>query len=789
MKNVVFESVKLQNFRCYEEMEFSFVPNRFVMVTGPNGSGKSTLVADSICYALYDMTAKGKKGDSILRKRNPKDCSVIFKFSIDENQYEIRNYRKHKEFGDEKILLLNGKDITETTRKQTNEKIINILMPPDVFLNCLLFSQYVGKSITTLAQGGQRDILDKMLGFEKYDVYQKSYKDERDKNSSLIEQFSSMILLQETNVNNVGFILENEEHRKEELDERHKVKMRGLQEEISKLLEKQMKNVPKISEIEKVNKEREQVQYELMTLGNREEQLIEKKNEELTRLTEKLKIEESLKIEELKLSNEKNLHERETSLVNKNNEFSTIKNKISTENTNLKNKYLIEKEKINSGYKEPLESLSNKISELGIYSQKCSTEKSSHQKSLKKLLDDIHDMQVKIDYENPICYACGQEIKDTSLDRIKKKLEEKKKEYQIEINEISKYNQLVESTKLKITECEKAKDALDNKLNLELKNLEEQKSKKVEELKNDYETCIAVFGKEIKIIERKVEEVKNFLQSKIAEVKVEFEEKKRDNSIKITDKYNEQISVLNEEHKKKNVIFEQVLEKLKELTSLKKEIEDNKVWIESKEEELSLLKKNYNRDLEEMNLNIKKIEQSKIESSTKLSDLIQSNNECVQRSNIISFWNTAFSDSGIRSILLDESIPILNTKAKELSALTDTIRVKFDSQKSLKSGDMRNKFSINCIQIKNLTDDRDDFSAGEGRIVDLICLMSFRYLLERMHDTSFNVLLLDEILDALDPDNVQVVLNMIRKMSDEHCVVLISHTLRDWVECDEHLTL
>ena len=138
---------------------------------------------------------------------------------------------------------------------------------------------------------------------------------------------------------------------------------------------------------------------------------------------------------------------------------------------------------------------------------------------------------------------------------------------------------------------------------------------------------------------------------------------------------------------------------------------------------------------------------------------------------------------------MDEAIPILNEKSRELSNLIENIRVRFDSQTQLQSGDMRNKFAVNVIQTKNLTDDRGDFSGGEGRVVDIITLLSLRYLLERMQNISFNILLLDEVLDSLDETNVDMVLNMIRELSSQYCAVLLTHTWKDRIECDEHLPM
>jgi DNA repair exonuclease SbcCD ATPase subunit len=52
-----------------------------------------------------------------------------------------------------------------------------------------------------------------------------------------------------------------------------------------------------------------------------------------------------------------------------------------------------------------------------------------------------------------------------------------------------------------------------------------------------------------------------------------------------------------------------------------------------------------------------------------------------------------------------------------------------------------------------------------------------------------NILMLDEILDSLDPENSTTAVELVRKLSDNQCVVLISHTLRNFIEADESLVL
>jgi DNA repair exonuclease SbcCD ATPase subunit len=789
MKNVIFESVKLTNFKCHEEIDFNFIPNRFVMVTGPNGSGKSTLIADSITWACYDQTAKGKKGDSILRKRNPKDCSVIFKFSIDEDRYEIRNYRKHKEFGDEKFLFLNGRDITEASRKQTNDKIVNILMPPDIFLNCLLFSQYIGKSITALPQSGQRDILDKMLNFERYNLYYDLFKEENKRVSNSLKEIEFKLSQYENNLTNVLEMETTEKERKVNLESRYEEKIKEIEEEISRLKIYQEKLIPSTLGYEESEAEKTRIISELGSLEKQIEQLEEKRKKELDELSKNIRDEKAAKLSELEISTGKEKHEIELQINSKKSYISTFKEKVNKENSNLKNEYLSKRDQTNLKYKKIIDSVDSELLEIKLKITKVVNNISSSTKVISTLFQDISFIKKKLDSETPICYFCGQEIKEKSLEVVKSNLKEKETEYREEKNNL----EVLDSNRSQLTIEENTilerKDGILQEQEEELSEIEIWKDEKVNELADRYKDGLSVIEGELFALDVKRTEILSTINKTTKEIEETYNSVFDEKKIKIYSNY----SKIEKELQDKIVLQESLLEKveykIKEFKTIKEELERCKTWVLAKEKELLTTKLSYKNDKKEVD-----------DSIIKLTGIVDKNKEDIEKSkaekveleartNIVSFWSKAFSDSGIRAVLLDESIPILNEKAKELSLMTDNIRVKFDSQKSLKSGDMRNRFYIQPIQTKNLTDDRDDFSAGEGRLVDLICLMSLRYLLEKMHGARFNVLLLDEILDALDPDNVTVVLNMIRKMAEDHCIVLISHTLRDFIECDENLSL
>jgi DNA repair exonuclease SbcCD ATPase subunit len=107
MRNLVFKSLEIKNFKCHQELDFDFSKNRLVLITGKNGKGKSSLFS-ALEWVLYSECSNGMTGDSIVRKKSKKDCSVILKFSIDDDEYEIKNYRKHSKFGNSKLLYKNS---------------------------------------------------------------------------------------------------------------------------------------------------------------------------------------------------------------------------------------------------------------------------------------------------------------------------------------------------------------------------------------------------------------------------------------------------------------------------------------------------------------------------------------------------------------------------------------------------------------------------------------------------------------------------------------------------------
>jgi DNA repair exonuclease SbcCD ATPase subunit len=96
----------------------------------------------------------------------------------------------------------------------------------------------------------------------------------------------------------------------------------------------------------------------------------------------------------------------------------------------------------------------------------------------------------------------------------------------------------------------------------------------------------------------------------------------------------------------------------------------------------------------------------------------------------------------------------------------------------------KTRFPIWRVALSYLSE-LSELSAGETRLANIIILLSLRHLLEEMTNTSVNILLLDEILDSLDDDNAMVAIEMIKELSSDYCIMLITHTLKSWIQADE----
>ena len=140
-------------------------------------------------------------------------------------------------------------------------------------------------------------------------------------------------------------------------------------------------------------------------------------------------------------------------------------------------------------------------------------------------------------------------------------------------------------------------------------------------------------------------------------------------------------------------------------------------------------------------------------------------------------------------MLIDESIPFMNSKISYYMDLISGGRyiVSFDTLGETKGGEIRDKISIHFLDTETQNDCIQTASGGQERVIDVGTILTLNDLQALMYDTTFNILIFDEIFDSLDEENTEKVSSLLRAVSRNKSVNLISHAHVNQIEPDRTL--
>ena len=129
------------------------------------------------------------------------------------------------------------------------------------------------------------------------------------------------------------------------------------------------------------------------------------------------------------------------------------------------------------------------------------------------------------------------------------------------------------------------------------------------------------------------------------------------------------------------------------------------------------------------------------------------------------FWEEGFSNRGLKSFIIESVTPQMNQSAKLYSrALGGNIDIEFNMQKALKSGEMREKFSVEAInRYGSLTYEGN--SNGERRLIDAIVMFVLGDLAASRSNKRFSILILDDVFEKLDELICESIINVLRAMT------------------------
>lgn len=175
---------------------------------------------------------------------------------------------------------------------------------------------------------------------------------------------------------------------------------------------------------------------------------------------------------------------------------------------------------------------------------------------------------------------------------------------------------------------------------------------------------------------------------------------------------------------------------------------------------------------------IKKLEETLKENEQSIIDHNKNLEEFDSQLESLQFWLTAYSNQGIKSLILDDITPFINTRMhKYLSVLSGgTIEAEFSTQDKLKSGEYREKFTLN---IKNSVggDKYASNSDGERRRVDIAVNLALQDLLATRSTKPINIAVYDECFDSLDDVGKERIIEVLTSL-DRDTVLVTTHDSR-----------
>jgi len=374
---------------------------------------------------------------------------------------------------------------------------------------------------------------------------------------------------------------------------------------------------------------------------------------------------------------------------------------------------------------------------------------------INSLKERISEIKTNVtDNDISLCPTCDQEIG-----------EKKKEELQ---QKVLNYQKSIES-KLIVK-----KEIIERIKNLEEEYKFETEKINLQQLK-DLDIILTEEKDNLSLVDNRLIEVLLVLKNKSQELIKQYSD---ENIIK-----RKQLEIEAEELKKEN----------EKLQDIKNKVKDLEISISSNINNIKMLEGNITQKESEI-FDDKQL----IGYKNKIKDL---NNELKQISNkrksisdnlpILEFWKLAYSPNGIPAMLIDESIPFLN---KQVAYYLDKIArgrytVSFDTMSAIKSGEFRDKISVNVLDNQTKANSRIQLSGGQARLIDIATILTLNDLQCDVQDVSFNILLFDEIFDSLDDSNIGYVSNVIRTLTQDRFVSIISHRHIDQIEADEYLNL
>lgn len=201
---------------------------------GSNGSGKSSAIVESVVYGLFGQTTKNLKADQIINNKNKCDCYVELSFNISQDEYVIRRYREHSEFGNKLVFEKNGVDVSKEKIRDTQDMIeATIHIGFKSFVSSIVLSQERIANFAETEPIERKRILENLLMFEFISKYHKGVKEILRKINPQLEILNMSLNEKRKTTNVLTNNLISYVDRFEEVEQAKRTKIEMLQEQLA----------------------------------------------------------------------------------------------------------------------------------------------------------------------------------------------------------------------------------------------------------------------------------------------------------------------------------------------------------------------------------------------------------------------------------------------------------------------------------------------------------------------------------------------------------------------------
>jgi DNA repair exonuclease SbcCD ATPase subunit len=726
MRDIVFHEVGMENFGPYvEPMVLTFENDKLTLITGPNGIGK-TMSLEALPFTLFGETCKKAKGDDVVNTRTGRNCHTWVKFSINADNYQVDRYHKYTKLNNTVTISKNGEEPYKKGHREVLPEVEKLICSKKSFTNTLMFGQKVKDFFTDLIDSDKKEIFRKILDL---DIYTQWYK-EADLDLKAIKERIQKVV-EQIGINHG--IIEDNKQQIAIIAEQHKqfeADRKSRIDEHKKSLEESQRLLNKWEEDQSKLPDVEQDAKDIIEkLQNVQRQLVHHETEKEKQILMLYK-------------------GRDAKLAETSEAASTAKAEINKE---FRGRY----DELSKAHMKQLELIAAEKTELDKQLSDLTSDYKSFETEQRMLQINIDKLNDSLELPAGACPTCLREIDD----QCREHLEKESLKYVHEHTDIENKKKVLHDSTSKVQE-NISKNSIKYQMQTESFQLMQS------ELENEEEAKL-----------KEVDDKLNGITSKIHALATS-------ESVKITNDYDEYISnlqakitemtnmkeVIMDTHEKKTEIDHSIAN----LQQSIKGIEFKLKFAEDEEYDMSQLKAHKLRYAELQ----KMVKDSEVELVKLQTD------EAVS-----TFWKTAWSPTGIPSMLIDESIPFMNEKVSEyLDRLTNgRYIVSFDTLAATKAGEFRDKISVNVLDTYTRANSRIQLSGGQTRLVDIATILTLGDLQASIQDVNINILLFDEIFDSLDEENIGFVSKILSQLKIGKSIYLISHTQVEQLEADEVL--